>query len=108
MIETIKKASVNVIGASNPLDVQFGTIVDDDLTIQIDQKSILPREFFIVPEQMTRYVVDLTHNHTYSEGTTINSLGALVIREGLNKGDSVILLRIEQGSRFLILDKVVK
>ncbi len=108
MIETIKQASVNVMGAGNPLDIEFGTIIDEDLTIQIDQKRILPKEFFIVSEQMTRYIVDLTHNHTCSDGATTNSLGILVVREGLKKGDVVILLKIEQGTRFLILDKVVK
>lgn len=108
MIETIKQASVNVMGASNPLDIQFGTIIDDELTIQIDQKRILPRNFFIVAEQMTPYIIDLSHNHTCFDSKTSNSLGNLVIREGLKKGDSVILLRIEQGARFLILDKVVK
>lgn len=107
MIETIKQASVNAIGANNPLDIQFGTIIDDDLTIQIDQKRILPKDFFIVPEQMTAYAVDLTHNHTCSDSLTSNSLGTVVIREGLKKGDVVILLKIEQGARFLILDKVV-
>lgn len=107
MIETIKQASVNAIGANNPLDIQFGTIIDDNLTIQLDQKKILPKEFFIVSEQMTPYTIDLSHNHTCSNGETSNSLGTVVIREGLKKGDVVILLRIEQGTRFLILDKVV-
>ncbi|SFC63630.1 DUF2577 domain-containing protein [Clostridium uliginosum] len=104
MIDIIKQASVNAINAGDPLNIEFGTIIDDALTIRIDQKRILSKEFFIVPESLTRYEVDLTHSHS----ETSSSLGKIVIREGLKNGDIVILLMIEKGSRFLILDKVGK
>ncbi|GAA0078792.1 DUF2577 domain-containing protein [Clostridium sp. CTA-5] len=102
MIELIKQASVNAINAGNPLDIEFGTIIDESLTIRIDQKRILSKEFFIIPESLARYEVDLTHSHL----KTSSALGKIVIREGLKKGDIVALLMIEKGDRFLILDKV--
>ncbi|MBW6408478.1 DUF2577 domain-containing protein [Clostridium weizhouense] len=102
MIELIKQASVNAINAGNPLDIEFGTIIDESLTIRIDQKRILSKEFFIIPESLTRYELDLTHSHL----KTSSALGKIVIREGLKKGDIVALLMIEKGDRFLILDKV--
>lgn len=108
MIETIKKASVNAMNASNPLNVEFGTVINaENLTIRLNQKRVLPKEFFIIPEQLTRYVININHNHTYSNGSTSESLGEIVIREGLKKDDVVALLKIEKGARFLILDKVV-
>ena len=108
MIETIKKASIGAMNASNPLDIEFGTIMAiDNLTIKIDQKRILPKEFFIVPDHLTRYVINLEHSHTYTDGSTGLNLGEIVVREGLKIGDVVALLRIENGSRFLVLDKVV-
>lgn len=102
MIDLIKQASVNAINAGNPLDIEFGTIIDESLTIRIDQKRILSKEFFIIPESLIRYEVDLTHSHL----ETSSALGKIVIREGLKKGDIVALLMIEKGNRFLILDKV--
>ncbi|GAA0124775.1 DUF2577 domain-containing protein [Clostridium sp. CTA-19] len=108
MIQTIKKAGVDAINASNPLNIEFGVILDsDNLIIKVEQKKTLSKEFFIVPENLQRYEINLNHNHTYSNGTTSNSLEKVVIREGLKNGDKVILLRIKQGTQYLILDKVV-
>ncbi|AGF54563.1 hypothetical protein B0P06_001363 [Clostridium saccharoperbutylacetonicum] len=106
MLELIKQASVNAINASNPLDIEFGTVTDaENITIKISQKKILPKEFFVVPESLTRYEVNLK-NSKVVDGTSESD--KLVIREGLKIDDTVILLKIESGARYLILDKVVK
>ncbi|MEW8955616.1 DUF2577 domain-containing protein [Clostridium sp.] len=108
MIDIIKRAGIDAVGATNPLNILFGEVLDiDNLKIKLDQKLILPRDFFIVPESLTRYEVDLEHNHSVPEGISSNSLGKLVIREGLKQGDKVLLLRIQGGQQYVILDKVV-
>lgn len=107
MLEQIKKASMGAFNASNPLDIEFGNVIDNvNLTIKVNQKRILSKEFFIVPQRLTRYVKDLRHTHTCPDGTTSIALFKLVIREGLLKDDNVILLKIEGGSRYIILDKI--
>jgi len=107
MLDIIKQASMNAFNASNPLDIEFGTVVDNvNLTIRINQKRILSKEFFIVPQRLTRYVKNLIHTHTCPHGTTSEALFKLVIREGLLKDDNVILLKIEGGARYIILDKI--
>lgn len=107
MLEQIKRASMGAFNASNPLDIEFGTVIDNvNLTIKVNQKRILSKEFFIVPQRLTRYVKDLKHTHTCPDGTTSQALFQLVIREGLLKDDNVILLKIEGGARYLILDKI--
>lgn len=104
MLELIKQASINAMNASNPLDIEFGTVTDsENITIRISQKKILPKEFFIVPESLTRYEVALKNSTDEA-----SELEKLVIREGLKIGDTVILLKIESGARYLILDKVVE
>lgn len=108
MLELIKRASINAVNASNPLNIEFGTVTDaENITIRIDQRRILPKEFFIVPESLTRYEVN-QKNTSSNEISTIPQLEKLVIREGLKVGDTVILLKIESGARYLILDKVVE
>lgn len=108
MIDIIKEAAMKAYNASNPLNIEFGVVTDaDNLTICINQKRILSKEFFLVPESLTRYVVDLEHSHTCPSGVTNTQLFPLVIREGLKVNDCVILLKIEQGSRYIVLDKVV-
>ncbi|CAI3227417.1 DUF2577 domain-containing protein [Clostridium neonatale] len=107
MIQTIKKASMGAYNASNPLNIEFGTVIDSkNLTIRVEQKKTLPKEFFLVPESLTRYEVDLKHIHSTGNGSTGNSLDKLVIREGLKNGDGVVLLKIKAGSKYLILDKI--
>ena len=103
MIDTIKKASMGAVGASNPVSVLFGEVLSiENFKIKIEQKRILDRDFFIIPERLTRYEVDLTHNHGSN-----NALGKVVIREGLKQGDKVLLLRVQGGQQYVILDKVV-
>ena len=58
-----------------------------------------------MPKSLTRYEVTLK-NSKVADGTS--ELDKLVIREGLKIDDTVILLKIESGARYLILDKVVK
>jgi hypothetical protein len=103
MINIIKQASVGAVGAQNPVNISFGEIIKDNpIEVKIDQKLILPKEFFIIPESLTRYEIDLTHNHGGG-----SALSKVVIREGLNKGDKVLLLRVQGGEQYIILDKVV-
>lgn len=107
MIDTIKQASIGAMGASNPVNILFGEVVSaEELKIKIEQKLILDKDFFIIPKSLTRYEVDLTHNHIISDSSTSNSLNKLVIREGLKAGDKVLLLRIQGGQQYVILDKV--
>lgn len=62
----------------------------------------------IVPESLTRYEIELRHSHTFHDGTTGDSLTEpIVIRKGLEVGNKVILLRVQGGQKFVILDKVV-
>lgn len=108
MIDIIKKAGVDAVGANNPVNILFGEVLSlEEFKIRIDQKLILPKEFFIIPEGLTRYEVDLEHNHNITEGISSNSLKKLVIREGLKQGDKVLLLRVQGGQQYVILDKVV-
>ncbi|RXI38727.1 hypothetical protein DP129_10940 [Clostridium tetani] len=123
MIEISKKAAIDAINTSKPVNVLYGEIMEistntleknygeihyfkayiDKIKIKVDQKQILDKDFFIIPESLPRYEVDLKHSH----GSTGTALGKLVIREGLKKGDKVLLLRVQGGQQYVILDRVV-
>ena len=48
MLELIKQASVNAINASNPLDIEFGTVTDaENITIKISQKKYCQKSFLL-------------------------------------------------------------
>ncbi|EHQ92131.1 DUF2577 domain-containing protein [Desulfosporosinus youngiae] len=113
LLDVIKAAGIDAVGASNPVNVMFGEILTiSPLSVKVDQRFTLPADFLIVPESLTRYEVDLTHSHQYTDDgssrTTATALTTkLIIRPGLKVGDKVLLLRVQGGQKFVILDKVV-
>ena len=108
MIDIIKKAGVDAVGANNPVNILFGEVQNvEDLKIKVDQKLILSKEFFVIPQSLTKYEIDLSHSHSYSNGSTSKELNKIVIREGLKQGDRVLLLRVQGGQQYVVLDKVV-
>ncbi|HWQ41083.1 MAG TPA: DUF2577 domain-containing protein [Desulfosporosinus sp.] len=113
LLDVIKTAGMDAIGASNPVNIMFGEVVTaNPLSVKVDQRFTLPADFLIVPESLTKYEVDLTHTHQYTDnGSPRNTVEALtakiIIRPGLKAGDKVLLLRVQGGQKFVILDKVV-
>ena|SRR5690625_1086984 len=95
LLETIKRAGVAAVNADNPVAVLFGNVAQTNpLSVDVHQRLTLTEDFLVVPESLTRYVVTI-------EGQDV------VIRVGLQTGDRVILLRVQGGQRYVVLDKVV-
>lgn len=113
LLDLIKAAGADAVNASNPVNILFGEILTvNPLSVKVDQRFILPADFLIVPRTMTKYEVDLQHTHQYTDdgsaGTTSQALTQkIVIRAGLAPGDRVLMLRVQGGQRYIILDKVV-
>lgn len=110
MLDIIKKAAINAMDASNPVAVQIGSVVSiSPLEISLDQRLTLPEAFLIVPESLTRYEIDLSHVHKLSGSPDTEKAltDKTVIREGLAVGDAVILLRVQGGQKYVVLDKAV-
>ncbi len=118
LLSTIKQASTAAMAASNPAAVLFGSVTGEaPLQIQVDQRFTLPAEFLIVPETLMHYEVQLRHTHRYVDDSTSGSSTKttesalpeepLVIRRGLEIGDKVLLLRVQGGQQYVILDRVV-
>lgn len=109
MLDIIKQAAKEAVEAGSPVNILYGEITaNDPLEVNVDQRFTLDADFLIVPESLTRYEVDLRHAHSYTDGTTGEALpDKIVIRTGLLAGDKVVLVRIQGGQQYLILDKVV-
>lgn len=136
MLDIIKKASIGAVGAGNPVNILYGEILNiktsiletikgevkytnthiDKIEIKVDQKLILDKDFFIISESLTRYEILLKHKHKYEDNACTSTsnketqeklLDKITIREGLKQGDKVLLLRVQGGQQYVILDKVV-
>lgn len=113
LLDLIKTAGVDAVGASNPVNVLFGEVIGiDPFSVKVDQRFTLTEDFLLVPVSMTRFEIDIKHVHPYTDNGSVRSTSEalvekIVIRPGLNAGDKVLLLRLQGGQKFIILDKVV-
>ena len=82
LLQMIKLAAIEAVEATKPCSAVYGTVKSKaPLTINIDQKITLTSSFLVV----TNTVKDI-----------------------LSVGDTVVMLRIQGGQQFLVLDKVVE
>ncbi|BBH19835.1 phage protein [Paenibacillus baekrokdamisoli] len=109
LLGVIKKAGLGAVEAGQPITVQTGSVTKaDPLEVTVDQRFTLTADFLIVPESLMEYKIDVKHAHSYSEGVTGDALkDKLLIRRGLGQGDKLILLRVQGGQQYLILDRVI-
>lgn len=83
LLGIIKKIVLDVIEASKPVQVVFGTVTEPSpIKIQISQKLILNKNQLAITK------------------TAFDS--------SLKAGDKVVMLRMQEGQRYIVIDKVVK
>ncbi|KZS45695.1 hypothetical protein AWU65_07100 [Paenibacillus glucanolyticus] len=118
LLNTLKKAAVSAVAAGNPTVVMFGTVSSaDPLEVNVDQRFTLPADFLIVPESLIHFEIDFHHDHEYTDDTGTGSstkktesalpVKPIVIRRGLKVGDKLLMMRVQGGQKFIILDRVV-
>lgn len=81
LVSLIKQASIEAVNTTSPVKLVFGTVLDaDNLLINIEQKLTLTKEHLILTN---------TSNNT------------------LATGDKVILVQMQGGQKYVVLDRVV-
>lgn len=94
LIETVKKVAFEAIQASNPVAFSFGVVVKEDpLTINIEQKMELTEEFLVLTSQVKLYETIINNQKT-------------IIDNSLKKDEQVILIRMQGGQKFIVLDRM--
>lgn len=129
LLNLIKQAAAEQAEAGKPVAVIFGKVLSvSPLKIQIDQKLTLTESFLILTKSVIDYSVNMTVNHstepyththnisdTYSGGGSATSdthshayIGQkkFIIHNKLKPGDGVVLLRVQGGQKFVVLDVV--
>jgi hypothetical protein len=110
MIEAIKQAAIGAVEAAGPVIVQLGHVTSiNPLKVMVDQRLELTEDFFIIPESLTKLEIDLKHTHGISgSGTTQEALkDKIIVRKELAAGDKLLLLRMQGGQRYVMMDRVV-
>lgn len=62
LVELLKQIAGEQNKASRPVNVLFGTVLTEepDLSVQLEQKKILTKEFLILSRNVTDHLVDMT------------------------------------------------
>lgn len=122
----IKGIVLDIIDAFNPTDLIGGKVVNDNpLQIEVDRSSeIYDGMLLIVPEYLTTHTIDVEFTNmvpiegtfdfpfiTCSNGSVTNSGkgtfdGKMTFKNGLKKGDQVMMVKCANGQKYFILDRV--
>ncbi len=128
LLQIIKQAAAEQNEAGKPVAVMMGKVVSTSpLKIQIDQKLTLSESALILTKSVIDYSVNMTVNHATESHTHAHSYiddsstrttetnthnnayagtKAFAVHNKLKVGDNVVLLRVQGGQKFIVLDIV--
>lgn len=119
-VHVIKRIALNAVESSKPAALLYGTVTKaSPIEITVDQKLVLGKAQLEFTKAVTDHWVDIEVNHATeyrggSGGTAAYESHShqykgrkrIKVYNGLLKGEKVILVRFQEGQRFLVLDRV--
>lgn len=111
-LNAVKKAAIDAVEASKPMDFCFGKVVSiSPLKVAVEQKLTLGSSQLLLTKNVRDYKVNITVNFDTEEAVDhshkVSGVKSITIHNGLKIDDEVILLRKKGGQKYLIIDKVV-
>lgn len=96
----VKQASLDIYKSVKATEICYGTVDNiSPIQVSIDEKLKLGSVQLVLTRNVTDYDVELTES---SIGTK-----TYTIRNSLKQGEKVVLVRVQGGQKFLVLDRVV-
>ncbi|MCM1299574.1 MAG: DUF2577 domain-containing protein [Firmicutes bacterium] len=132
LLKIIKAAAASAVSAEKPAELCFGTVTSTaPLKITVEQKLTLTEKQLILTKAVTDHTLDIEvshytvndgfmngkHTHTVCAVTDSGNLDTVHkhaykgrkrvrIYNGLLAGETVLLLRVQGGQRFVVLDRL--
>lgn len=111
LLQTIKQAATEAVDAGNPVCVSFGKVLSiTPLKVLVDQKITLGEGQLVLSGSVCDAVATTSigwesesadgHRHT------IKGKKQMTVYKGLKQGEKVILLRMQGGQKYIVLDRV--
>ena len=119
-VENIKKAALDAVHASNPSGIYFGTVISPSpLKISVEQKMTLTEKQLVLTTLVQDFSVNMTVDHTTenkSGGSGDSSFAShnhdykgtksFRVHLGLKAGEKVMLIRVQGGQKYIVLDRI--
>lgn len=119
-LKLIKQTALDAVETQKPAAVFYGTVLSEKpLKISVEKKLELIEEQLVLTKAVTDHYVDIEvkhlteergggsgdaayepHDHEYKGRKKIK------IYNGLKQGEKVLLVRFQEGQKFLVLDRV--
>ena len=97
--EILKKTALDAQETAKPVNVQFGEVRSKrPLKISVEQKMMLGEAQLILARNVTEYRSTIT-----VQGETKRDI---IVHNGLQVGDKVILIRQQEGQKFIVVDRI--
>lgn len=129
LVEKIKKAAQEANEAAKPVNVCFGEVVNKSpLKINVEQKMVLGEKQLVLTRNVTDYMTTVTvqwetaeenirHKHAgggsgdteYAEVAHAHDVVGtknFLIHNALEVGDEVVLIRQQEGQKYIVLDRI--
>ena len=95
LVEAVKQAALEAVEAKDPMSFRFGKVVKaSPLEIWIDQKLTIPESVLILTGMVSKITCEA------------KEIGRITLDNSLKVGDQVILIRVDGGQKYIVLDKV--
>lgn len=130
MVELIKQAAVEAVKASNPCAIMFGKVTSiTPLKINVEQRLTLDESHLILTSLVRDFSVDMTVDHFTENDAFLNTAHThpsvasgsfdsthkhaykgkktFQVHLGLVVGESVMLMQVQGGQKYIVLDRVV-
>jgi hypothetical protein len=120
LIHIMKKMAVDAVNASKPTAIRFGKVSSiSPLKINVEQKMTLTAAQLVLTRNVTDHKIFMTVDHTTenrSGGSGDASFAShnhdykgkkeFTVHNGLVVGDEVIMVQMQGGQKFIVLDKL--
>lgn len=123
IVKKVHQAAIDAMESTKPVNVYFGEVVSaSPLKINVEQKMILGEKQLVLSRNVTDFKTKITagniKNYYYTGGVNsgtapvspphVHAVGMIeiTVHNGLAVGDGVILIRQQEGQRFIVVDRI--
>ncbi len=126
-VKVIKQGAMEAFAASKPANMVFGIVISESpLQIKVDQKLVLNQaqlalsrnvtdhdvdiDIYITPADETYTAADITWKTEEADGHIHDIKGKKKLRilNKLKAGEEVILMRVSNGQKYIVIDRIGK
>ena len=122
IVKKVHQAAIDAMESTKPVNVYFGKVVSaSPLKINVEQKMILGEKQLILSRNVTDFKTKITagniknyYTGDVNSGTApvspshVHAVGTIevTVHNGLAVGDGVILIRQQEGQKFIVVDRI--